>query len=118
MAARVVLPEVDRVEILSVIDLSLDLLMAGSDTVRRAASFLFAAGLTRDGLLHDMDVLELRPADLQAVVLSHGHADHVAGLVGPRSGAPPCCWWSSPAAAMPASSTRCAMPWPSRSPPR
>lgn len=39
MAARVVLPEVDRVEILSVIDLSLDLLMAGSGPVRRAASF-------------------------------------------------------------------------------
>ena len=33
--ARLVLPAVDRVEILTVLDLSLDLLMAGSDTVRR-----------------------------------------------------------------------------------
>ena len=33
--ARLMLPEVDRVEILTVLDLSLDLLMAGSDTVRR-----------------------------------------------------------------------------------
>jgi 7,8-dihydropterin-6-yl-methyl-4-(beta-D-ribofuranosyl)aminobenzene 5'-phosphate synthase len=106
------LPEVDRVEILTLLDLSLDLLLAGSETVRRVdiagtigqgrstlraehgfssmvtvvgdrrESFLFDAGLTRDGLLHNMDVLEVRPADLHAIVLSHGHADHVAGLMG------------------------------------
>jgi hypothetical protein len=35
--ASISLPEVDRVEILTVLDLSLDLLMAGSETVRRAA---------------------------------------------------------------------------------
>jgi 7,8-dihydropterin-6-yl-methyl-4-(beta-D-ribofuranosyl)aminobenzene 5'-phosphate synthase len=104
---------VDRVEILTVLDLSLDLLMAGSDTVRRVdiagtigegrstlraehgfsslvtvvkgnrrESFLFDAGLTRDALLHNMDVLEIHPGDLHAIVLSHGHADHVAGLMG------------------------------------
>ena len=113
MTARVSLPEVDRVEILTVLDLSLDLLMAGSDTVRRVSAagilgqgrttlraehgfsclvtvtsgsrretFLMDAGLTRDSLLHNMDVLEIRPADLHAIVLSHGHTDHVAGLMG------------------------------------
>ncbi len=107
------LPEVDRVEILTVLDLALDLLMAGSETVRRVdiagtigegrstlraehgfsslvtvvrgdrrASFLFDAGLTKDGLLHNLDVLDVRPGDLEAIVLSHGHADHVAGLMG------------------------------------
>ncbi|HEV8309699.1 MAG TPA: MBL fold metallo-hydrolase [Methylomirabilota bacterium] len=107
------LPEVDRVEILTVLDLSLDLLMTGSETVRRAslagvvgqgrttlraehgfsclvtvtagprkASFLMDAGLTRDSLLHNMDLLEIRPGDLHAIVLSHGHTDHVAGLTG------------------------------------
>ncbi len=113
MAPRVSLPEVDRVEILTLLDLSLDLLMAGSERVRRVdiagtlgegrttlraehgfsslvtvvsgphrASLLFDAGLTRDSLLHNMDVLEIRPADLHAIVLSHGHADHVTGVIG------------------------------------
>lgn len=113
MSARMSLPEVDRVEILTLLDLSLDLLMAGSESVRRVpidgvlgqgrsvlraehgfsslvtvvrgdrrASFLFDAGLTKDSLLHNMDVLEVRPGELQAIVLSHGHADHVAGLMG------------------------------------
>lgn len=113
MAATVSLPEVDRVEILTVLDLSIDMLMAGSATVRRAEvagllgeerttlraehgfssmvtvlkgdrkeSFLFDAGLTRNGLLHNIDVLGVRPADLHAIVLSHGHTDHTNGLMG------------------------------------
>ena len=113
MPATVSLPEVDRVEILTVLDLSVDMLMGGSETVRRAPlpkivgegpstlraehgfscmvtvvkgeqkeSFLFDAGLTKDSLLHNMDALEIRSAALHAIVLSHGHADHVAGLMG------------------------------------
>src|SRR5262249_28611792 len=111
--ATLTLPEVDRVEILTVLDLSLDLLMAGSETVRRVdvtgtlgqgrstlraehgfsslvtvvredrkASFLFDTGLTKESLLHNIDLLEVRPANLHAIVLSHGHVDHVAGLMG------------------------------------
>ena len=84
MPAVVSLPEVDRVEILTVLDQTLDLLMAGSETARRVdiagtvgegrstlraehgfsslvtvvrgdrkESFLFDAGLTKDGLLHN-----------------------------------------------------------------
>lgn len=45
MTARVSLPEVDGVEILTVLDLSLDLLMAGSETVRRAS----LAGVVGEG---------------------------------------------------------------------
>jgi 7,8-dihydropterin-6-yl-methyl-4-(beta-D-ribofuranosyl)aminobenzene 5'-phosphate synthase len=113
VSATLGLPEVDAVEILTLLDNSLDMLMAGSETVRRAditgtvgegrstlraehgfssvvrvrrgdrhAAFLFDAGLTKDSLIHNMDVLEVRAADLQAIVLSHGHSDHVAGLMG------------------------------------
>ncbi len=43
---------------------------------------LFDAGTTDDGALHNMDVLEVKPKDLHAVVLSHGHSDHTLGLIG------------------------------------
>ena len=113
MTTPLSLPEVDQVRILTLLDQSLDLLMAGSDTVRRVdvagtwgagrttlraehgfssmvtviqgnrtEAFLFDAGMTKDSLLHNMDVLEVRPSDLHAVVLSHGHLDHVGGLMG------------------------------------
>jgi 7,8-dihydropterin-6-yl-methyl-4-(beta-D-ribofuranosyl)aminobenzene 5'-phosphate synthase len=113
MTTSLSLPEVDEVRILTLLDQSLDLLMAGSDTVRRVdvagtwgqgratlraehgfsslvtvvkgdrtEAFLFDAGMTKDSLLHNMDVLEVRPTDVHAVVLSHGHLDHVAGLMG------------------------------------
>src|SRR5438132_9268728 len=45
-------------------------------------SILYDAGLGRDTAVHNMDVLEIRPTDLRAVVLSHGHADHHTGLEG------------------------------------
>lgn len=48
----------------------------------RSQSLLYDAGLGRDTILHNMDVLELRPGELRAVVLSHGHADHHSGLEG------------------------------------
>lgn len=48
----------------------------------RRTSMLYDAGLGRDTLLHNMDVLALSAADLRAVVLSHGHADHHGGLEG------------------------------------
>lgn len=54
-------------------------------TVRRGdayQSLLYDAGLGRETVLHNMDVLEIRPSELRAVVLSHGHADHHSGLEG------------------------------------
>jgi len=47
-----------------------------------AQSLLFDAGLSKRGLVHNMDVLEVRAKDIRAVVLSHGHADHTQGLMG------------------------------------
>ncbi len=54
-------------------------------TVRRdgrSQSVLYDAGLGRDTVLHNMDVLDVRSGDLRAIVLSHGHADHHGGLEG------------------------------------
>jgi 7,8-dihydropterin-6-yl-methyl-4-(beta-D-ribofuranosyl)aminobenzene 5'-phosphate synthase len=48
----------------------------------RRASVLFDTGVTPRGLLHNLDVLEITTADIAAIVLSHGHADHALGLNG------------------------------------
>ena len=113
MAPRsVTLKEVDRVEITTVLDNFIDVLLPGSETVKRvplgpdfltretliaehgfaalvkvsagntADSILFDAGLSKKGLTHNLDVLEGKPKELHAIVLSHGHADHTQGLMG------------------------------------
>ncbi len=109
---EIMLKPVDRVEILSIMDNSIDVLMAGTPIAKRAArapdamsrpqlraehgvamlittfsegkedKFLFDAGVTVDGALHNMDVLEVRPKELHALVVSHGHTDHTRGLIG------------------------------------
>jgi 7,8-dihydropterin-6-yl-methyl-4-(beta-D-ribofuranosyl)aminobenzene 5'-phosphate synthase len=106
------LKPVDRVEILSVMDNSIDVLMGGTAVAKRLKrsrdalsrpqlraehgvsmlvttyesgnkdAFLFDTGVTIDGALHNMDVLEIKGNELHAVVLSHGHTDHTRGLMG------------------------------------
>lgn len=106
------LNEVDRVEIMTVMDNTVDMLMGSTPRAQRcplppdavtreilvaehgfaalvtvssgntSACLLFDAGLSRHGLIHNMDVLEVRPADIHSIVFSHGHADHTQGLMG------------------------------------
>jgi 7,8-dihydropterin-6-yl-methyl-4-(beta-D-ribofuranosyl)aminobenzene 5'-phosphate synthase len=106
------LKQVDKVEILTILDNTIDLLMTGTEQVKRlplppdaltrkslvaehgfaalvtvtsgntSESLLFDAGLSKNGLMHNMDVLEVHPKDLHTIVLSHGHADHTQGLMG------------------------------------
>ena len=106
------LKAIDRVEILSVMDNSIDVLMGSTPVARRLKrpsdahtkpqlraehgvsmlvstidhgardSFLFDTGVTVDGVLHNMEVLELKGNELHAIVLSHGHTDHTRGLTG------------------------------------
>jgi 7,8-dihydropterin-6-yl-methyl-4-(beta-D-ribofuranosyl)aminobenzene 5'-phosphate synthase len=45
-------------------------------------SLLFDAGLSPNGLIENMDRLQIDPRDIEAVVLSHGHFDHTGGLAG------------------------------------
>jgi len=106
------LKEVDKVEILTILDNTIDLLLPDTDKAKRlprspdafsresliaehgfaalvtvssgntSESLLFDAGLSKKGLIHNMDVLEVKPKELHTVVLSHGHADHTRGLMG------------------------------------
>jgi len=50
-----------------------------ADRTRRV---LFDAGITPDGLIGNLDRLGLSPQTFEAIVLSHGHFDHVMGLDG------------------------------------
>jgi 7,8-dihydropterin-6-yl-methyl-4-(beta-D-ribofuranosyl)aminobenzene 5'-phosphate synthase len=43
---------------------------------------LFDAGTSPDGVIENMDRLEVDPAAIEAIVCSHGHFDHTAGLDG------------------------------------
>jgi len=54
----------------------------GEGGVSESASILYDAGLGRDTVQYNMDVLGLSLGDLRAVALSHGHADHHGGLEG------------------------------------
>jgi 7,8-dihydropterin-6-yl-methyl-4-(beta-D-ribofuranosyl)aminobenzene 5'-phosphate synthase len=110
--ASMPLREVDKVEILTLLDNTIDILMADTPQAKRfllrsdaltreslvaehgfaalvsvsssntSESLLFDAGLSKNGLIHNMDVLEVRPKELRTIVLSHGHADHTQGLMG------------------------------------
>jgi len=92
--ATMPLREIDKVEILTVLDNTIDLLMASAPHVKRlplpadaltretlaaehgfaalvtvtsgnrSGSLLFDAGLSKNGLMHSMDVLEVRPKEL------------------------------------------------------
>ena len=109
---RVTLQPVDAADVTILVDNSIDILLSGTETAQRPAmvwdfferqqliaehgysllltvqrdgqseSVLYDAGLGRDTVLHNMDVLEVRPNELRAVILSHGHADHHGGLEG------------------------------------
>src|ERR671938_33458 len=93
----ILLPEVDQVKITLVMDNSIDILMAGSDVVQRfplrrdlfghlqplaehgfsalitvkqgqkSGTVLFDTGVTRQGLLHNLDALEISAPDIQAI---------------------------------------------------
>jgi len=48
----------------------------------RTHNLLFDCGVSPDGMVENMRRLELDIRDIEAVVLSHGHFDHTAGLDG------------------------------------
>ena len=49
------------------------------DVTRR---LMFDGGLSVGGLVHNLDALQVDVADVEGIVMSHGHFDHVGGLNG------------------------------------
>ena len=45
-------------------------------------TILFDAGVTPHGVVENMRRLEIQPDEIETIVLSHGHWDHVAGMQG------------------------------------
>ena len=48
----------------------------------RTRRTLFDAGLSVDGLAHNLHALQISLADIEGIVMSHGHFDHIGGLHG------------------------------------
>ena len=127
MAAQILPNPVDRVEILSVIDNVMDLLLTNTDVAKRIGlggsegqrppvieapllesgctedtpvaehglsflisvtsgesrrTVLFDTGSSAGGLVHNLRALGVDPAEIETIVLSHGHFDHTIGLNG------------------------------------
>lgn len=106
------LQPVDAVKVTIIMDNSLDLLMTSTEVAQRvklgphpfernlpigehgfsvlihvksgdkSGTVLFDTGLNPRNFLYNLDALEINVADIQAIILSHGHADHAMGLAG------------------------------------
>ncbi len=127
MAAEIPLNSVDRVEILTLVDNVLDLLLTSTDVAKRMGptgvegrampdveapllesgraadtpvaehglaflvsvtsgeerrTLLFDTGSSVGALVHNLRALGADPAEIETIVLSHGHFDHTTGLNG------------------------------------
>ena len=105
------LRDVDRIDVLTLMDNYVDVLLGNTKVVRRARlsengeisrdtlvgehglallvtvregsrshTILFDTGYSAIGVPHNMEHLGLNPMDIEAIVLSHGHMDHLGSL--------------------------------------
>ena len=112
MSTLLPLPAIDGVEITTIVDNTLDLLMASTPIAHRfpfhrelfsphqlraehglsllvtvlnqgkRETLLYDTGVTPDGAVHNLALLGVDLSSIQAIVLSHGHTDHTRGLDG------------------------------------
>ena len=109
MTKNIPLLEVDEAKITIIMDNTVDLLMASNEIAYRfdlnskryppiaehgfsvliqvkcrnkKGAVILDAGISSNGILHNIDALEVNLADIQAIILSHGHNDHTLGLPG------------------------------------
>jgi 7,8-dihydropterin-6-yl-methyl-4-(beta-D-ribofuranosyl)aminobenzene 5'-phosphate synthase len=117
---KVNLRQADRLEIQVLVDNYTDLILGSTGIVKRAVVYnkypdvplaehglsclikvsagseehfvMLDAGMTTISILHNMNILEVAPGKVEALVLSHGHIDHYGGLIAllgkARSGLP------------------------------
>lgn len=80
---RVNLEKAQRVEIISLVDNFVDMFLSDGEAVKRPPRAVFLdAGFSERGLMRNLDILEIELGEVEAIVLSHGHPDHRAALMG------------------------------------
>ena len=112
MNGEINLKSADSVEITTIMDNSLDILMTNTENVIRfqigpelfektlpiaehgfsvlvdikfgnlSRRLLFDTGVSKEGILKNMEVMGIDPGTIDAIVLSHGHTDHAMGILG------------------------------------
>ena len=50
------------------------------NTIKRN-KFLFDTGVSKDGIVSNSDVLGINLEEIETIILSHGHFDHISGLI-------------------------------------
>ena len=51
------------------------------ENATKSNKFLFDTGVSKDGIVYNSDVLGINLRDIETIVLSHGHFDHISGLI-------------------------------------
>jgi len=51
------------------------------ENATKTNKFLFDTGVSKDGIVNNSDVLGINLKDIETIILSHGHFDHISGLI-------------------------------------